>query len=149
MVKDKARYGILPRNAQCLAGGDHARRHDGPGAESAACSSCLRPRSCHVVGGKPLPNSAEGREPQEELAEAVTKLVSTHGFTLRPQCSAESSKRRNDLGGRSRAGGGSGRTIPLSSNASLTGCAVCRVIRRCRKTWRPTRAFASSASSAN
>src|SRR5262249_30014458 len=48
-----------------------------------------------VAGGKPLPNSAEGRAPEQELAETVTKLVGVHGFTLRQQCSADS-KRRND-----------------------------------------------------
>jgi hypothetical protein len=50
-----------------------------------------------VDGGKPLPNAMDGRRPEEDLAGSVTKLVSTHGFTLRPQCSpAASAKRRND-----------------------------------------------------
>jgi hypothetical protein len=95
MVKDKARYGILPRthNVSLVvitrAGTTDQERI---GSLLVVSETEIVP----VVGGKPLPNSAEGREPQEELAEAVTKLVSTHGFTLRPQCSAESSKRRND-----------------------------------------------------
>jgi len=50
-----------------------------------------------VEGGKALPNSAEGRAPEDELAETVTKAVSAHGFTLRPQCSPDpAAKRRND-----------------------------------------------------
>ena len=49
-----------------------------------------------VMGGKPLPNSTDGRTPEEDLAEEVTKLVSAPGFSLRPQCSTEPSKRRND-----------------------------------------------------
>jgi len=51
-----------------------------------------------VVGGKPLPNSADGRTPEDELAETAAKLVSSHGFALRAQCSPDpAAKRRNDL----------------------------------------------------
>jgi hypothetical protein len=49
-----------------------------------------------VAGGKPLPNSASGRRPEQDLAEAVTRLVGSHGFALRPQCAPEASKNRND-----------------------------------------------------
>ncbi len=49
-----------------------------------------------VAGGKPLPNSAWGRRPEQDLAEAVLRLVGSHGFTLRPQCTPEASKNRND-----------------------------------------------------
>ncbi|HXU40847.1 MAG TPA: hypothetical protein VN675_00885 [Burkholderiales bacterium] len=49
-----------------------------------------------VAGGKPLPNSANGRRPEQELAEAVIRLVGAHGFALRPQCTPEASKSRND-----------------------------------------------------
>jgi len=49
-----------------------------------------------VAGGKPLPNSAWGRRPEQDLAEAVIRLVGSHGFTLRPQCTPEASKNRND-----------------------------------------------------
>jgi len=50
-----------------------------------------------VAGGKPLPNSAWGRRPEQDLAEAVIRLVGSHGFALRPQCTTEASKNRNDL----------------------------------------------------
>jgi hypothetical protein len=49
-----------------------------------------------VEGGKALPNSVDGRQPEQDRAEEVTKLVSAHGFALRSQCSEEPSKRRND-----------------------------------------------------
>lgn len=49
-----------------------------------------------VAGGKPLPNSAWGRRPEQDLAEAVGRLVGAHGFALRPQCTPEASKNRND-----------------------------------------------------
>ena len=95
MVKDKARYGILPRthNVSLVvitrAGATEQER-------IASLLVVSETEIVPVVGGKPLPNSAEGRAPEQQLAETVTKQVSTHGFALRPQCSAEGSKRRND-----------------------------------------------------
>jgi len=95
MVKDKARYGILPRthNVSLVvitrAGTTEQERI---GSLLVVSETEIVP----VVGGKPLPNSADGRAPQDELGETVYKLVNAHGFTLRPQCSAEPSRRRND-----------------------------------------------------
>jgi len=94
MVKDKARYGILPRthNVSLVV-----ITRAGTTAQERIASLLVVSETeiVPVVGGKPLPNAADGRAPEQELAETVTKLVSAHGFTLRPQCSADS-KRRND-----------------------------------------------------
>ena len=96
MVKEKARYGILPRTHNIsLVVITRAGTTDQEKIASLLVVS--ETEIVPVVGGKPLPNSAEGRAPGEELAETVTKLVGTHGFTLRQQCSSDpSAKRRND-----------------------------------------------------
>jgi hypothetical protein len=85
MEKGVARYGILPRT------------HNVSMVVITRASTIEKERIANllviseteivpVLGGKPLPNAIDGRRPEEDLAEAVTKLVGTHGFTLRPQC---------------------------------------------------------------
>lgn len=95
MVKDKMRYGILPRthNVSLVVITRAAA------TESERIDSLLVVSETEIVpvaGGKPLPHAHEGRAPEQEQAEEVLKLVGVHGFSLRPQCSAEPSKRRND-----------------------------------------------------
>lgn len=95
-TKGVTRYGILPRthNVQMVV------ITRAPATEKERIASLLVISETEIVpveGGKALPNAAEGRAPEEDLGEAVAKLVSTHGFTLRPQCSGDaSSRRRND-----------------------------------------------------
>jgi len=92
MVKDKARYGILPRthNVSLVV---ITRAGTTPQERIASLLVVSETEIVPVVGGKPLPNAADGRAPEQERAETVTKLVSAHGFTLRPQCSADSKRR--------------------------------------------------------
>src|SRR5262249_46484826 len=88
MVKDKVRYGILPRthNVSLVvitrAGTTEQER----------IASLLVVSETEIVpvsGGKALPNSADGRVPEQDVADTVVKLVGAHGFTLRAQCSSE------------------------------------------------------------
>ena len=98
-AKGATRYGILPRthNVSMVV----ITRAAPPGVDrSERIGSLLVVSETEIVpvaGGKPLPNAVDGRAPEEDLAEEVTKLVSAHGFALRPQCSSSASaRRRND-----------------------------------------------------
>jgi hypothetical protein len=96
MEKGVARYGILPRthNVSMVV---ITRASATDNERIANLLVISETEIVPVAGGKPLPNSVDGRRPEEDLAEEVTKLVGTHGFTLRPQCSpAASARRRND-----------------------------------------------------
>jgi hypothetical protein len=94
--KGVTRYGILPRthNVQMVV------ITRAPASEKERIANLLVISETEIVpveGGKALPNSVDGRSPEEELAETVIKLTSAHGFTLRPQCSQDpSAKRRSD-----------------------------------------------------
>jgi hypothetical protein len=96
MEKGVARYGILPRthNVSMVV---ITRASTSEKERIANLLVISETEIVPVLGGKPLPNAIDGRRPEEDLAEAVTKLVGTHGFSLRPQCSADAAtKRRND-----------------------------------------------------
>jgi hypothetical protein len=93
--KGMTRYGILPRTHNVTL----VVITRALGTDKERIASLLVVSETEIVpvaGGKPLPNAVEGRAPEQELADTVTKLVGTHGFALRPQCSPEPSKRRND-----------------------------------------------------
>lgn len=95
--KGVTRYGILPRThnvSMVVITRDFTTEKERIGSLLVVSETEIVP----VAGGKALPNSADGRTPEEELADTVSKAVSTHGFALRPQCSGEASaNRRNDL----------------------------------------------------
>ena len=96
MEKGVARYGILPRthNVSMVV---ITRASTSEKERIANLLVISETEIIPVLGGKPLPNAIDGRRPEEDLAEAVTKLVGTHGFSLRPQCSGDAAtKRRND-----------------------------------------------------